>query len=89
MQWLDQIGADIPFTEHHFVEDGYLPSWVPAAAAMASVTHHVRFGTDIADAVQSPDSLGWFAVPDNPSGGRVIWAGYGYAPHKLWFPTRP
>ena len=35
VQWLDQIGADLVwFTEHHFVEDGYLPSWIPVAGAM-------------------------------------------------------
>ena len=39
VKWLDQIGADMVwFTEHHFVEDGYLPSWVPVAGAMAAVT---------------------------------------------------
>ena len=48
VQWLDGIGAELVwFTEHHFVDDGYLPSWVPVAAAMASVTRQVRFGTDI------------------------------------------
>ena len=27
VKWLDQIGADMVwFTEHHFVEDGYLPT---------------------------------------------------------------
>ena len=46
--WLDGLGADIVwFTEHHFVEDGYLPSWIPVASAMASLTNRVRFSTDI------------------------------------------
>ena len=33
---LDALGLDLVwFTEHHFLEDGYLPSWIPVASAMA------------------------------------------------------
>ena len=35
------------FTEHHFIDDGYLPNFVPVAAAAASRTTHMRFSTDI------------------------------------------
>jgi len=46
--WLDAIGLDLVwFTEHHFVDDGYLPSWIPVASAMASRTKHVRFSCDV------------------------------------------
>jgi len=85
--WLDQIGADLVwFTEHHFVEDGYLPSWIPVAGAMASVTKHVRFGTDIClmpfnHPIRLAEDL---AVLDNLSGGRVeLGLGMGYAPHEF------
>lgn len=87
VRWLDQIGADLVwFTEHHFVDDGYLPSWVPVAAAMASVTQHVRFGTDIClmpfnHPIRLAEDL---AVLDNVSGGRVdLGIGMGYAPHEF------
>ena len=87
VKWLDQIGADMVwFTEHHFVEDGYLPSWVPVAGAMAAVTSHVRFGTDIClmpfnHPIRLAEDL---AVLDNISGGRVdIGLGMGYAPHEF------
>jgi alkanesulfonate monooxygenase SsuD/methylene tetrahydromethanopterin reductase-like flavin-dependent oxidoreductase (luciferase family) len=87
VQWLDQIGADLVwFTEHHFIEDGYLPSWVPIAGAMAAVTEHVRFGTDIClmpfnHPIRLAEDL---AVLDNLSGGRVeIGVGMGYAPHEF------
>src|SRR6201988_4553101 len=46
--WLDALGLDLVwFTEHHFVDDGYLPSWTPVAGAMAARTRHVRFSSDI------------------------------------------
>src|ERR1041384_4931716 len=46
--WLDTLGLDLVwFTEHHFVDDGYLPSWTPVAGAMAARTSRVRFSSDI------------------------------------------
>ena len=87
VQWLDSLGADLVwFTEHHFVDDGYLPSWVPVAGAMASVTSRVRFGTDICllpfnHPVRLAEDL---AVLDNLTGGRVeLGVGMGYAPHEF------
>jgi alkanesulfonate monooxygenase SsuD/methylene tetrahydromethanopterin reductase-like flavin-dependent oxidoreductase (luciferase family) len=87
VRWLDELGADLVwFTEHHFVEDGYLPSWIPVAGAMAAVTSRVRFGTDIClmpfnHPVRLAEDL---AVLDNLSGGRVeLGLGMGYAPHEF------
>jgi alkanesulfonate monooxygenase SsuD/methylene tetrahydromethanopterin reductase-like flavin-dependent oxidoreductase (luciferase family) len=87
VQWLDEIGADLVwFTEHHFVEDGYLPSWVPVAGAMAALTRNVRFGTDIClmpfnHPIRLAEDL---AVLDNLSGGRIeLGLGMGYAPHEF------
>ncbi|MEM7081045.1 MAG: LLM class flavin-dependent oxidoreductase, partial [Pseudomonadota bacterium] len=87
VQWLDRIGAELVwFTEHHFVEDGYLPSWVPVASAMSAVTSNVRFGTDIClmpfnHPLRLAEDL---AVLDNLSGGRVeLGLGMGYAPHEF------
>jgi alkanesulfonate monooxygenase SsuD/methylene tetrahydromethanopterin reductase-like flavin-dependent oxidoreductase (luciferase family) len=85
--WLDQLGLDLVwFTEHHFVDDGYLPSWVPVAGAMAARTRRVRFGTDICllpfnHPLRLAEDL---AVLDNLSGGRVeLGCGMGYAPHEF------
>jgi alkanesulfonate monooxygenase SsuD/methylene tetrahydromethanopterin reductase-like flavin-dependent oxidoreductase (luciferase family) len=87
VQWLDRIGADLVwFTEHHFVDDGYLPSWIPVAGAMAAVTQHVRFGTDVClmpfnHPLRLAEDL---AVLDNISGGRIeLGLGMGYAPHEF------
>ncbi len=85
--WLDGLGLDLVwFTEHHFVEDGYLPSWVPVAAAMAARTKRVRFSCDVCllpfnHPIRLAEDL---AVLDNLSGGRVeIGVGMGYAPHEF------
>src|SRR5947207_6317015 len=85
--WLDGLGLDLVwFTEHHFVDDGYLPSWIPVAAAMAARTKHVRFSCDVCllpfnHPLRLAEDL---AVLDNISGGRVeIGVGMGYAPHEF------
>lgn len=87
VQWLDRLGADLVwFTEHHFVDDGYLPSWVPVAGAMAALTKKVIFGTDICllpfnHPVRLAEDL---AVLDNLSNGRIeLGVGMGYAPHEF------
>ena len=85
--WLDQLGLDLVwFTEHHFIEDGYLPSWIPVASAMAARTQHVRFSCDVCllpfnHPLRLAEDL---AVLDNISNGRVeIGVGMGYAPHEF------
>ena len=82
--WLESLGLDlIWFTEHHFVDDGYLPSWIPVAAAMAARTKIVRFSSDISilplyQPVRLAEDL---AVVDNLSGGRIeLGIGLGYVP---------
>ncbi len=85
--WLDTLGLDLAwFTEHHFLDDGYLPSWTPVAAAMAARTKHVRLSSDIClMPFQNPVRLAEdLAVIDNISNGRVeIGIGMGYAPHEF------
>jgi len=85
--WLDGLGLDLVwFTEHHFVADGYLPSWIPVASAMAARTRHVRFSCDVCllpfnHPIRLAEDL---AVLDNISGGRVeIGVGMGYAAHEF------
>jgi alkanesulfonate monooxygenase SsuD/methylene tetrahydromethanopterin reductase-like flavin-dependent oxidoreductase (luciferase family) len=85
--WLEGLGIDlIWFTEHHFVDDGYLPSWIPVAAAMAARTKKVCFSSDISilplyQPVRLAEDL---AVLDNLSGGRVeIGVGLGYVPQDF------
>src|SRR5215831_9302729 len=85
--WADSIGFDqVWFTEHHFVDDGYLPSWIPIAAAAAARTKRVRFSTDICllpfnNPIRLAEDL---AVLDNISNGRVdLGVGIGYAPHEF------
>ena len=85
--WLDGLGLDLVwFTEHHFVADGYLPSWIPPASFMAARTKHVRFSCDVCllpfnHPIRLAEDL---AVLDNLSNGRVeIGVGMGYAVHEF------
>ncbi|MEM7096681.1 MAG: LLM class flavin-dependent oxidoreductase [Pseudomonadota bacterium] len=87
IKWLDSAGLDlIWFTEHHFIDDGYLPAWIPVASAAAAVTSRVRFSSDICllpfvNPVRLAEDL---AVLDNISQGRVeVGLGMGYAPHEF------
>ena len=74
------------FTEHHFIEDGYLPNFVPVAAAAASKTARIRFSTDICllpfrHPVRLAEDL---AILDNISNGRMeLGVGMGYAAHEF------
>src|SRR6185295_12292034 len=80
--WADEHGlASVVLSEHHGVDDGYLPAPVTLAAAVAGRTH--RIGITIAavlvplhDPVRLAEQL---AVVSLASGGRLsIVAGLGY-----------
>lgn len=74
------------FTEHHFLDDGYLPNFVPVAAAAAARTERMRFSTDICllpfrHPLRLAEDL---AILDNISNGRIeLGAGMGYAAHEF------
>ena len=38
---------DVWLSEHHFIEDGYTPSMLPLAAAIAARTQKIRIGTSV------------------------------------------
>ena len=84
---VDQWGLDLVwFTEHHFLEDGHLPNFVPVAGGVAAITNNVRISTDIllapfAHPIRLAEDL---AILDNLSGGRMeLGLGMGYAAHEF------
>ncbi len=83
----EQLGLELCwFTEHHFIDDGYLPNFVPVAGAAAARTTTMRFSTDICllpfrHPIRLAEDL---AILDNISDGRMeLGAGMGYAAHEF------
>ena len=83
----DRLGFDIVwFTEHHFLEDGYLPAFQPMAGAVAALTKHIRISTDVALLpLYHPLRLAEeMAVLDQISNGRMeLGIGMGYVPAEF------
>jgi alkanesulfonate monooxygenase SsuD/methylene tetrahydromethanopterin reductase-like flavin-dependent oxidoreductase (luciferase family) len=83
----EALGYDtIWLTEHHFAEDGYSPSLVPLAGAIAARTDRVRIGTNLLLLpLYHPVRLAEdFAVLDVMSSGRVdLGVGQGYVGHEF------
>lgn len=48
IEWAEQAGFDrVALAEHHFLDDGFLPSLLPMAAAIAARTKRMRIGFEI------------------------------------------
>src|SRR4051812_25202272 len=83
----EELGFEsVWLTEHHFARDGYSPSIVPIAAAIAAVTERIRIGFNLLllplhHPVQLAENL---AAIDLISNGRLdVGLGQGYAVHEF------
>jgi alkanesulfonate monooxygenase SsuD/methylene tetrahydromethanopterin reductase-like flavin-dependent oxidoreductase (luciferase family) len=83
----EELGYDnVWLTEHHFTEDGYNPSLLPTAAAVAARTRRIRIGTFVLLLpFQHPVRLAEDATcVDILSGGRFdLGVGQGYSHHEF------
>jgi alkanesulfonate monooxygenase SsuD/methylene tetrahydromethanopterin reductase-like flavin-dependent oxidoreductase (luciferase family) len=72
--WAENHGFnDVWLSEHHFIEDGYLPSILPVAAAIAARTKRIRIASGVLlmpfhNPVRLAEDI---AVVDVLSGGRL------------------
>lgn len=72
--WAENHGFDdVWLSEHHFIEDGYLPSILPAAAAIAARTKRIRIASGVLlmpfhNPVRLAEDI---TVVDSISGGRL------------------
>jgi alkanesulfonate monooxygenase SsuD/methylene tetrahydromethanopterin reductase-like flavin-dependent oxidoreductase (luciferase family) len=80
--WAENNGFDdVWLSEHHFIDDGYLPSMLPVAAAIAARTKRIRIPLGVLlmpfhDPVRLAEDI---AVVDVISGGRFeLGVGVGY-----------
>jgi alkanesulfonate monooxygenase SsuD/methylene tetrahydromethanopterin reductase-like flavin-dependent oxidoreductase (luciferase family) len=85
--WGDQNGVDlVALSEHHGIEDGYLPAPLTMAAAVAAATKRVGITIVVVvlplhDPIRLAEQI---AVVDLISGGRVtVTAGIGYLQHEF------
>src|SRR6058998_3844090 len=85
--WADRLGLDfVVLSEHHGVEDGYLPAPLTLAAAIAGRTKSILINiaavlVPLHDPVRLAEQL---AVLDLASGSRVSFvAGLGYRPEEF------
>jgi len=83
----EALGFDtIWLTEHHFADDGYSPSIIPLAAAIAARTERVRIGFNLLllplhNAIRVAEDI---ATLDVLSNGRIdVGVGQGYARHEF------